>query len=240
MKDQPIVWTIAGSDAGGGAGIQADLLTLHDFGVHGCSVITAVTAQNSVAISHIEPLSVTSVQHQLATLACDLPAQVIKVGMLANETICQTVGDFLATYDGPVVVDPVRVATSGRALLSPSAHLTFIKHIIPHTTLLTPNVSEAQQLTQITIKDPTSLQQAAQKLLSLGAKHVLITGTHFAEHHSQDIWYGDSHTWRLTQPWLATQHTHGSGCSLASALSAALALGYGVADALVIANLYVH
>jgi hydroxymethylpyrimidine kinase / phosphomethylpyrimidine kinase / thiamine-phosphate diphosphorylase len=250
MNKKPIVWTIAGSDAGGGAGIQADLLTLHDLKVHGCSVITAVTAQNSVAITHIEPLSPHSVHQQLTALASDLPARVIKIGVLANADICRVVGDFLNDYTGLVVVDPVMISTSGGVLLAADAQRAFIQNIIPHATVITPNVTEAKALTGVTGQDMTSLSQAARQLQSMGAQHVLITGVNGADNidadanqspwWSHDVWFHDRHTWVLTQPWISNSNTHGTGCTMASAISAALALGYRIDDALVIANMYVH
>jgi hydroxymethylpyrimidine kinase/phosphomethylpyrimidine kinase/thiamine-phosphate diphosphorylase len=250
MNKKPVVWSIAASDAGGGAGIQADLLTLHDLSVHGCSVITAVTAQNSVAISHIEPLSSHSVHRQLTVLASDLPARVIKIGVLANADICRVVGDFLKDYPGLVVVDPVMIATSGGVLLAEQARRMFIEHIIPHATVITPNVTEAKALTGIDIQDVTTLAQAAGQLQNLGAQHVLITGVNSigdidtdanpSPAWSHDVWFHDRHTWVLTQPWIANPNTHGTGCTMASAISAALALDYRLDDALVIANMYVH
>ncbi|MEE9451317.1 MAG: bifunctional hydroxymethylpyrimidine kinase/phosphomethylpyrimidine kinase [Gammaproteobacteria bacterium] len=236
---KPIVWTIAGSDSGGGAGIQADLATFQDFSVHGCSVVTAVTAQNSVTVDHIAYVSPESVQAQLAALQHDLPAQVIKIGMLGNREVIQSVAEFLRGYAGFVVCDPVMMSSSGRCLLDPSAQAVFKQLILPRVDLLTPNRDETQALLGRELHSPGDITRAAREILSFGVKSVLIKGGHHQSDFCHDYWTdGDRQFW-LSQHKQQHDNTHGSGCTLSAAIVAVLARAYVLEDALTLAKMYV-
>ena len=235
----PIAWTIAGSDSGGGAGIQADLHSFRDFGVHGCTVITALTAQNSTAITKSTATDPEQLLAQIDALDKDLPAQAIKLGMLANSAVIRCITNYLKTYSGFVVCDPVLRSSNNHSLLDSDA-MTAFKGLLPRIDLLTPNIAEAEALTGLTITTTQQLTDAAQALLALGVRRVLITGGHFNPINNQSLDYycdRDSHFW-LAGENIATEHSHGSGCTLSSAITAAIAKGYCLPDALVLAKAY--
>lgn len=236
---KPIVWTIAGSDSGGGAGIQADLHTFQALGAYGCSVITAITAQNSQHVHCVESVSPAMIMAQLNALSSDLPPAAIKLGMLHERATMETVASVLNDFACPVVIDPVMVATSGARLLEVSALTYLIEQLVPHATLLTPNRLETEILVDFALCSVDDVHRAAQKLLTMGAKSVLIKGGHDTSEYCSDYWTNGQQAFWLTVPRILHQHTHGSGCSLASALAACLALGYPISDALVIAKRYI-
>lgn len=237
----PIVWTIAGSDSGGGAGIQADLATFRDFGVHGCSVITAITAQNSFAVGYIEMPSHKALAAQINALDADMPARAIKLGMLANATNVRCVAKYLADYDGFVVCDPVMTASSGESLLDGEAGAILREQLLPRTDVITPNRHEAEALLGHRIVTPEDIETAAKDLVKLGARSALITGGHFGDDsaYCHDYWTDGAEGFWLSGPRIGTIHTHGGGCTLASAIAAAVAQGYALKDALVLAKMYV-
>ena len=230
---QPLVLTIAASDSIAGAGIQADIKTLNQFNCSGASVVTAITAQNNSELTHIMPASIESVRAQLSAVTDERMPDVIKIGMLYSREVMQIVAEFLASYKGTVICDPVLEASTGTKLLTDNAF--FISNILEHIDLLTPNLIEARALTGI-----ENLKLAAKQLLDLGVKAVLVKGGH-----SQDSLYSsdyfldkDKHFW-ITNYRLATSSIHGTGCVLSSAISAACARGYSLTDALVIGKMYV-
>ena len=237
----PIVWTIAGSDSGGGAGIQADLATFRDFGVHGCSVITAITAQNSFAVGYIEVPSHKALAAQINALDADMPAKAIKLGMLANATNVRCVAKYLADYRGFVACDPVMTASSGESLLDGEAGKYLREQLLPRADIITPNRHEAEALLNRKINSPDEIEIAAKDLVKLGARSALITGGHFEADRARchDYWTDGVDGFWLSGPRIATIHTHGGGCSLASAIAAAVASGYALKDALVLAKMYV-
>ncbi len=234
-----IAWTIAGSDSGGGAGIQADLHTFQSLGVYGCSVITAITAQNSQRIDDVCYLSADAVINQIETLRDDLPAKAIKLGMLSHRQMLSQLSEFLRQYNGAVVCDPVMRSTSGRKLFTDKQSL--LDFIFPYVDVLTPNISEAETLLGCNIESYKDVETAARALLALGPKSVVIKGGHFDdEQFSQDYWTnGKEHCW-LTHPRDANTNTHGSGCCFSAAITAALSLGFSIKDALVIAKMKVN
>jgi hydroxymethylpyrimidine kinase / phosphomethylpyrimidine kinase / thiamine-phosphate diphosphorylase len=236
-----IVWTIAGSDSGGGAGIQADLATFRDFGVYGCSVITALTAQNSFAVGYVEATSRKALAAQINALDCDLPAAAIKLGMLANSEIVASVAKYLADYRGFVVYDPVLYASNGASLFDGDGRRVLCEKLLPRVDLLTPNRDEAEILLGRKLPDIQAVEQAARDLVTLGARSVLITGGHFAAHHDRrlDYWSDGHDGFWLAGPNIDTIHGHGTGCTLSSAIAAAVARGFALADALVLAKMYV-
>ena len=234
-----IAWTIAGSDSGGGAGIQADLETFADHGVHGCSVITALTAQNTQAVRAVELTSPQMIRAQIDALSEDLPAKAIKTGMLGNAVSISCVAEALENLDCFYVCDPVMVATSGGALMESEAHQTLIKQLMPRVDLLTPNLPEARALCGQEINGPPQIEDCARKLLEMGARSVLIKGGHGNESISSDYWTDGQRAFWLHTPRLETSHTHGSGCTLSAAITALIASGLSPTDALVLGKAYV-
>lgn len=239
-KKPPIAWTIAGSDSGGGAGIQADLATFRDFGVHGCSVIAAITAQNSFAVGYVEPVSRKALAAQINALDCDLPAVAIKLGMLASEDIVTSVAKYLAGCRSIVVYDPVLYASNGASLFADD-HRALREKLLPCVDVLTPNRFEAEALLGRKLDGGDAIEQAARDLVALGPRSVLIKGGHFETSADRrlDYWTDGSEGFWLAGPHIQTIHGHGTGCTLSSAITAALARGFALPDALVLAKMYV-
>ncbi|WP_374963109.1 bifunctional hydroxymethylpyrimidine kinase/phosphomethylpyrimidine kinase [Spongiibacter tropicus] len=238
---KPIAWSIAGSDSGGGAGIQADLATFHDFGVHGCTVITAITAQNSFAVGHVAVTSHRALAAQINALDSDLPAGAIKLGMLGSAEVVEVVAKYLQDYPGPVVCDPVMVSTSGGLLMENGVSQVLVEKLLPRADLLTPNISEAETLLDRKITTAEEVERAAQDIVVLGARSVLLTGGHLVTRDGlcHDYWTDGEQGFWLSGPCIDTLNTHGTGCTLSSAIAALLARGYEMADALVLAKAYV-
>jgi len=237
----PIIWTIAGSDSGGGAGIQADLHTFHDFGVHGCSVITAATAQNSQQVIAVNALDAAIVKSQIGALHVDLKPAVIKLGMLGNRDIVRVVVDYLRDFDGIVVCDPVLRASTGGSLLDDDGRALFLRELLPLVDVLTPNVPEAELLLGYSLDTPAQVERAAQDLRALGVAAVFIKGGHarWWPHYSVDYFANDSWQFWLQAGAIENAHAHGSGCTTASAIAAALAQGFDLDDAVTLAKMYV-
>jgi hydroxymethylpyrimidine kinase/phosphomethylpyrimidine kinase/thiamine-phosphate diphosphorylase len=240
-RKKPIVWSIAGSDSGGGAGIQADLATFHDFNVHGCTVITAITAQNSFALGHISVTPRRTLAAQINALDSDLQADVIKLGMLADDNVVSMVAKYLETYTGFVVCDPVMVSSTGGELTTSKLSECLIEKLLSRCDLLTPNLSEAEAILNRKIDGLDDVERAAADIVALGARAVLIKGGHLSARNSErhDYWTDGMDGFWLSGANVETLNTHGTGCSLSSAIAAALARGYSLPDALVIAKAYV-
>ena len=237
-----IAWTIAGSDSGGHAGIQADLQTFHALGVHGCSVITAVTAQNSLSVNDIHYLPAPQVQSQINTLGNDLPAQAIKLGMLGEIPVIKAIHDFLKSYAGQIILDPVFISTSGKKLFSADLpdYLAALKSLFPFVDLLTPNRLESESILNKKIISFSDIKNAATEFLNLGVKSVLIKGGHFnLSEFCHDYWTNGKEAFWLNIPRIANHATHGTGCTLSSAITACLAQGYDIKDAVTIGKMYV-
>ena len=221
-----IALTIAGSDSGGGAGIQADLKTFHQFGVFGTSVITAVTAQNTVGVLAWEPLPATLVTQQLDALADDLPPQAVKSGMLASAELVAAVADGIARWRlRNYVLDPVMVATSGDRLLHRDAEQLIARRLVPLATLVTPNIEEAGILVGEPVRAPAAMERAGRALLALGAQAALVKGGHLRGDEVVDVLVRDGAVRRFARPRLDTTSTHGTGCTLSAAIAAGLAHG---------------
>lgn len=236
-----IALTIAGSDSGGGAGIQADLKTFHQFGVHGTSAIVALTAQNTLGVSAVFPVPVTFVQAQLEALAADLPPHALKTGMLADAPLVRAVADAIATFGwSPLVVDPVMVSTSGHRLLAADAERTLRECLLPLAALVTPNLDEAHLLTGISVTDETAMQRAGQALLELGAHAALIKGGHLPGDALIDLLVTRERIRRFVHPRIDTASTHGTGCTLSAAITAGLALGRSLEQSVEDALDFVH
>ena len=232
-----IALTIAGSDSGGGAGIQADLKTFHQFGVFGTSVITAVTAQNTVGVTDWAALPVALVVQQIAAVAEDLPPAAVKSGMLGSAELVHAVADALARHHlVNYVLDPVMVATSGDRLLDHDAEQVIARRLVPLAALVTPNLDEARILLGEDIASVPQMERAAAALLKMGAGGALVKGGHLEGSEVVDVLAVGGEVRRFTRPKLQTSSTHGTGCTLSAAIAAGLALGRplerAVADAL--------
>ena len=218
--------SIAGSDSGGGAGIQADLKTFHVFGVFGATAITAVTAQNTRGVLGVRVLEPGFVREQIDAVCVDLHPVAAKTGMLANAAIVEAVADAISDHSlERVVVDPVMVATSGDPLLDPAAVGALIERLLPLATLVTPNVPEAELLSGMAIPDEEAMRDAAARIVDRGAGAVLVKGGHLGSGDVVDVLFDGSggHLWR--GPRIETPHTHGTGCTLSAAAAAGLAHG---------------
>lgn len=237
---KPITWTIAGSDSGGGAGIQADLKTMNALGTMGCSVITALTAQNTLGISEIEYPSQSMLVGQIAALTADLPPTAIKIGMLGNAATIETVSQHLAPLNVYTVFDPIMVSSSGKALFESHAISVLICRLMPLVHLLTPNIGEAEVLLGRKLKDKPDVEAAAIDLIKFGVKSVLIKGGHLPGAQCRDYWTDGTRKVWLASPRLDVTHTHGTGCTLSSAITACRALGYDELDAVVLGKAYVN
>jgi hydroxymethylpyrimidine/phosphomethylpyrimidine kinase len=234
----PRVLTVAGSDSGGGAGIQADLKTMLALGVHGMSVIAAVTAQNSLGVQGYWELPPEAVRAQLDSVLSDIGVQAVKTGMLASTVLVETVAEALADVTAPVVVDPVSVSKHGDALLAPDALDAVRTGLLPLATIVTPNLWEAEQLTGVKVDDESRLREAAEAVRALGPEWVLIKGGHLPGE-PVDLLFDGTREYRFTAPRHDNRHTHGTGCTLASAIASHLAQGRDVVDAVGQAKEYV-
>ena len=230
MSNVKQVLTIAGSDSGGGAGIQADLKTFQMRGVFGTSVITAVTAQNTLGVFDIHTIPLPTITAQLQAVKNDFQIASCKIGMLGNAEIIECVADFLADKPfGTLVLDPVMIAKGGAPLLQQQAVSALSQKLLPLADVITPNIPEAEALTGIAIVDDTSIQQAAKALQKQGAKNVIIKGGHSLNSQSelcQDwVLLADGRHFTLQSPRFNTPHTHGTGCTFSACLTAELAKG---------------
>ncbi|MQY44262.1 bifunctional hydroxymethylpyrimidine kinase/phosphomethylpyrimidine kinase [Epibacterium sp. SM1969] len=233
--------TIAGSDSGGGAGIQADLKTFSALGVYGCSAITAITAQNTQGVTRVETLAPGMVAAQIDAVLSDIAIGAIKIGMLANAELIEEVADALKAYDGLVVLDPVMVAKSGDALLAEDAIGALKTQLLPRADVLTPNLPEAACLleTEEAGDEQVALMQG-RALCDLGAKAVLMKGGHAAGATCLDRLITANSVEDFRAPRMNTHNTHGTGCTLSSALAAELAKGATLSDAMKHAHGWLH
>lgn len=219
----PVALSIAGSDPSGGAGVQADLKTFSALGAYGTCVITALTAQSTRGVTHVHEVPVDVVRAQVETLVADVRIDVVKVGMLASAALVETVDALLASGPlaaTPVVLDPVMVSTSGSRLLSPDA-VDAVRALLPRADVITPNVPEAGVLLdQPPAESPAELPEQAAALRALGARRVLLKGGHLDGTESVDAWHDERGTSELRGPRIATTTTHGTGCTLSSAIAA--------------------
>ncbi|SDQ37519.1 bifunctional hydroxymethylpyrimidine kinase/phosphomethylpyrimidine kinase [Thermostaphylospora chromogena] len=238
VSTPPLVLTVAGSDSGGGAGIQADLKTMLALGVHGMSVIAAVTAQNSLGVQGYWELPPEAVRAQLNSVLGDIGVHAVKTGMLASPTLVETVAEVLAEVDAPVVVDPVGVSKHGDSLLAPEAVDTVKTRLLPVATVATPNLWEVTQLTGVKVEDERGLRRAADAVLALGPRWALIKGGHLSGEPVDLLTDGDRE-FRFTAQRYDNRHTHGTGCTLASAIASYLALGEDMPEAVRKAKDYV-
>ena len=239
----PRLLVIAGSDSSGGAGIQADLKTAQAFGVYCQTAITAVTVQNTLGVTSVNPVAADIVRAQIEAALSDIGADAIKIGMLGSAEIVLAVADLLdspVARDIPVVLDPVMISTSGRALLDAAGVEAMKSRLMPRATLLTPNLIEATALSGVHIDDTSAMEAAARRLLALGAANVLVKGGHIEGDALVDLLVEGEGCLAFRHSRVATRHTHGTGCILASAVAAGLASGLVLREAVTRAHDYVQ
>ena len=235
----PRAMTIAGSDSGGGAGIQADLKTFAALGIYGTSVLTAITAQNTVGVTGIHEVPVEMVAAQIEAVLTDIGANAVKTGMLSSGEIIETVARELNCFRiERLVVDPVMVAKSGDRLIREEAVEAMRGSLLPIATVVTPNIPEAETLAGMKIKSSEDARRAAVKIVNTGAKSVVVKGGHL-EGPPMDLFYDGREFREFNGPRIDTNNTHGTGCTFASAIAAGLAKGMEVADAVAAAKEYV-
>ena len=233
------VLTIAGSDSGGGAGIQADIKAMSANGVFAMSVITAITAQNTEEVTEVFELPTSIIAAQIDAVFDDFEVAAVKTGMLSSTAIVETVARMLKPQEVPnLVVDPVMISKSGHSLLKPDAIEAVRHRLFPLALLVTPNVREAQQLSGIEIKTLADARRAAKVIHGFGCKHVLIKGGHMLAERATDLLYDGRFFSVFKGTFIDTPHTHGTGCTFASAIAAHLARGKSVSDAVQTAKNY--
>jgi hydroxymethylpyrimidine/phosphomethylpyrimidine kinase len=235
----PLVLSVAGSDSGGGAGIQADLKTMLALGVHGMTVVTAVTAQNSLGVQGYWELPAEAVAAQLDSVLSDIGADVVKTGMLASAALVSLVAARLSTAGVPVVVDPVSVSKHGDPLLAADALDAVRTQLVPVAAVVTPNLHEVRQLTGVVVTGPGDLRRAADAVLALGPRAVLVKGGHLPGDAVDLLVTADGLARTYASPRYDNRHTHGTGCTLASAIASRLACGDTLPDAVAAAKEYV-
>ena len=236
------VLVIAGSDSGGGAGIQADIKAITALGAFAMTAITALTAQNTQGVFGVWPVPRDFIRQQIAVVMKDLGADVIKIGMLGDETTIEAVQIALHDFAPgvPVVLDPVMVAKGGHALLASEAVAALRERLLPLATLITPNLPEAEALTGQLIRSPKDMEHVAASLLALGVPSVLLKGGHLEGDTVVDLLVRREGSLRYSAPRIDTVHTHGTGCTLASAIAAGLAQGMDLTEAVSRARAYVR
>jgi hydroxymethylpyrimidine/phosphomethylpyrimidine kinase len=228
---RPVALTIAGSDPSGGAGLQADLKTFHQFGVYGEAVVTLVTVQNSLRVSRVEVLPPELVLEQIRAVVEDMPPDAAKTGALGSAEMVEGVARAAAEFRFPLVVDPVMVSKHGLPLLPEAAVYAIRQHLLPRAALVTPNIPEAEALTGIAIRTLDDMRQAARRICEMGARAALIKGGHMPGEDSTDILF-DGAEWRdFPAARIATRHTHGTGCTFSAAIAAGLARGQPLGEA---------
>lgn len=232
--------TIAGSDSGGGAGIQADLKTFAAHRVYGTCAITAVTAQNTLGVAGVEALSADMITAQIEAVASDIPVHAVKTGMLATAAIVEAVAAAIETLELPnVVVDPVMIAKSGDRLLDDEAVAAMKSELLPRALVVTPNAPEAEVLAGIRVNSLDAAREAAMRIRALGPSAVVLKGGHLPGDEAVDVLYDGRRFVEMRGPWMTTANTHGTGCTFAAALAANLALGRPLQEAAERAKQYV-
>lgn len=236
---QAVALTIAGSDPSGGAGIQADLKTFHQFGVYGEAAITLLTVQNTQGVSRVEVVDADLVVQQIEAMVTDIPPAAAKMGALGSAEIVEALAELASSFSFPLVVDPVMFSKNGARLLAAGAEETLKKKLLPCASLLMPNIQEAEALTGMKIRDEEDMQAAGERLRDFGCKAVLIKGGHGIGD-AVDILSAPGLPKRFSTQRVHTPHTHGTGCTYAAAITAGLALGNPLHEAIRIAKQFVQ
>jgi hydroxymethylpyrimidine/phosphomethylpyrimidine kinase len=240
---KPVALTIAGSDASGGAGMQADLKTFHQFGVYGEAAITLITVQNTRGVERLECLDARLVADQIRAVISDIPPAAAKTGALGNAAIIHAIAELARDFSFPLVVDPVMVSTPGLhgqgvALLAADGMEALKTFLLPHAFLLTPNLDEASLLVGGEVDDVAGMRQAAEQLVRLGPQAVLVKGGHLASEAIDILYYRGAWT-EFASPRIRTRHTHGTGCTFSAAITASLASGLDLLEAVRRAKRYI-
>ena len=234
----PVALTIAGSDPSGGAGIQADLKTFHQFGVYGEAVLTLLTVQNTTSVERVECLAPEFVLAQLRAVLADIPPAAAKTGALGNAGIIEAIADIAASFRFPLVVDPVMISKHGTPLIAEGARAAIIHKLIPTAALITPNLQEATALTGIKIRDEAGMRSAILRLREMGARSILLKGGHLAGP-ATDILLDGGDWYEFPAPRIDTAHTHGTGCTFSAAITAELAAGAAIPNAVARAKTFI-
>jgi hydroxymethylpyrimidine kinase / phosphomethylpyrimidine kinase / thiamine-phosphate diphosphorylase len=237
---KPLVWAIGGSDSGGGAGLQADIRTLHGLGAHACTIVSAVTAQNSRGVEGIWPVPLDTVAAQWRTLERDLQPAAVKIGMVPTADHARTLASLLAGRAVPIVLDPVLHASAGGSLVDDAARMAIVRELLPLVDVVTPNLDEASELLGgQTLNNPASIEVAARELAAFGPNAVVIKGGHGTGRLAQECVFHRDRVFWLSNGRLSSPNTHGTGCTFASAIAAAIASGLTMLDAIVVAKMFV-
>ncbi len=234
-----IALTIAGSDPSGGAGLQADLKTFHQFGVYGEAVVTLVTAQNTRTVSRVEVLKPDLVREQISAVLSDMPPHAAKTGALGSATVVEAVAEMARGFPFPLVVDPVMISKHGARLISVEAEKCLKRMLLPHCLLVTPNIPEAEALSGLSIRGELDMEQAARRIAGLGPRAVLIKGGHL-QGPPVDLLYSETGLRRYVGERVATRHTHGTGCTYSAAITAGLAQSLSLEGAVARAKRFVQ
>jgi len=234
-----VALTIAGSDPSGGAGIQADLKTFHQRGVYGTSVVTLLTVQNSQRVGAVEIMSSRLVSDQLGAVLEDIPPSAAKTGALGNDEIVSLVAEKARGFDFPLIVDPVMVSKHGQPLMTDPARDAVREKLLPRAYLITPNLHEASELARMPVCDLATMEEAAKRIVSLGAGAALIKGGHL-ESDAVDVLYWQGQISFYRSPRIRTLHTHGTGCTFSACITAEVAKGRPLPDAIATAKKYIE
>lgn len=227
-----VALTIAGSDPSGGAGLQADLKTFHRMGVYGEAVVTLITVQNTHGVTRVEVMAHDLVLEQLHAVCTDIPPHAAKIGALGNSAVVEAIAAAAHSFTFPLVIDPVMISKHGARLMDSEGQRAMAACLIPRAFLLTPNLEEATILAGFPVTDIASMRKAAEKLVSLGAKNVLVKGGHL-QGDAVDVLFEPEHGFQeFSSPRIPTKHTHGTGCTYSAAIAAELAKGSALRDAI--------
>lgn len=234
-----VALTIAGSDPSGGAGIQADLKTFHQFGVYGEAVLTLLTVQNTQRVDAVECVSAELILRQLEAVLTDIPPHAAKTGALGNAKIMEALSGVAGSFAFPLVIDPVMISKHGTPLMADADRRLFADNLLPHAFLVTPNLAEAEALTGLAVVDEDTMRRAAEKLRSFGARNVLVKGGHLLGDALDVLLTGDGvfHTYPGVR--FDTRHTHGTGCTYSAAITASLARGMALPEAVSVSKRYI-
>jgi hydroxymethylpyrimidine kinase/phosphomethylpyrimidine kinase/thiamine-phosphate diphosphorylase len=240
QRSRPIVWAIGGTDSGGGAGLLADIRTMLGLGAHPCTIVTAVTAQSSRGVDSIWPVAGEGIDAQWRALESDLPPSSVKVGMVPSADHAKLLAALLARAKVPIVLDPVLRASAGGTLADEATRAAIVRELLPLVDILTPNLDEAGALLGLeSLEGPASIEEAARSLAALGPETVVIKGGHGGGPFSQDCVFHRGRIFWLSNDRLPSQNTHGTGCTFASAIAAAIATGLSIVDAIIVAKMFV-
>ena len=235
---KPVALTIAGSDPSGGAGIQADLKTFHQFGVYGMSVLTLLTVQNTQRVSAVEPLAARLVREQLEAVIEDIPPQAAKSGALGTVETIEVVAECVRRFPFPLVVDPVMISKHGAALLAADARQALVQRLLPQAYLVTPNLHEAAALAGMVVENVEAMEEAGRRIAGLGPKAVLVKGGHLTED-AVDLLCYQGRIQKFTACRVPSQNTHGTGCTYSAAITAELAKGRELESAIETAKRFI-